>query len=218
MTAPLSSDGGTGGSRDESARSGPSLSRSFGPRLLARDGKNKGLVSRAGIETEEQVLAGVLAVGWRKMLHLGTQFTCFTSTKVQILTPLGCPERLESSHVETSHIKPPHNSSRSTIDAQTSNMQAPSGSGEGEEECVGEEREESMGEERGESVGGLWGEESVGVRRQRKPRRASSEANTPFASESESERKDGDEGATVKGKRMKRELQEVKEWVRFVNR
>ena len=89
MTAPPSSDGGTGGSRDGSAKSGPSISlfRSSGGRLLARDGKNKSLVSRAGIETEEQVLASVLAVGWRKMLHLGTQFTCFTRTKVQMLTP-----------------------------------------------------------------------------------------------------------------------------------
>ena len=99
-------------------------------------------------------------------------------------------------------------------------MQAPTGSGEGEDEREGREREESMGEEREKSVGGMWGEESVGVhqRRERTLRRASSEADTPFASESESERKDDDEGVKVKRNRMKREMQEVKEWVRFVNR
>ena len=75
-----------------------------------------------------------------------------------------------------------------------------------------------MGEERGERVGGLWGEESGRVRRQRQPRRASAEAITQFASESESERKHGDEGVKMKRKRLKREMQEVKEWVRFVNR
>jgi len=93
-------------------------------------------------------------------------------------------------------------------------VQAPSGSGEGEEESVVEEREESMGEERGESVGGLWGEESGGLRLQATTRRASSEVvDTPFASE-------GDEAVELKRKRkrLKREMQEVKEWVRFVNR
>ena len=88
---------------------------------------------------------------------------------------------------------------------------------------MGREREESMREERGETVGGLWGEESVGVRQRRETRlrRASSEADTPVASESESERQDDDEGVEVKSKRikrMKREMRQVKEWVRFVNR